>query len=211
MIRTEIVKLTTILATAYRQKLKAGGSGIVILRSDFAQPGIASISKTSGKAIPTENTPADQYPAEAFEEAIALTGGMPYRKRGAAKPTEPEPVPEMPVEEEAAAVVVIDSAEYQLIVDTYTDKNGKLSYALINKDMIRFMHSSSKARKMIAEKASVEEIRMYVVGTKFRNLTHNPNLTDEQVQKMVDLLDEVSPKGVLTEFNEAIRRELSGK
>ena len=178
MIRTEVVNLTTIPATAYRQKLTAGGAGIVILRSDCAQPGIASISKTSGQAIPTANTPADKYPAEAFQEA---------------------------------AEVVIDSKEYQLIVDTYTDKTGKLSYALLNKDMIRFMHSSSRARALIAEKSAVEDVRMYVVGTKFRGLTCNPKLTNEQVQKMVDLLDEVSPKGVLTEFNEAIRKELKSK
>ncbi len=210
MIRTEVVNLTTIPATAYRQKLTAGGAGIVILRSDCAQPGIASISKTSGQAIPTANTPADKYPAEAFQEAIALTGGMPYRKRGAAKPAAPvEAAPETP--EEEAAEVVIDSKEYQLIVDTYTDKTGKLSYALLNKDMIRFMHSSSRARALIAEKSAVEDVRMYVVGTKFRGLTCNPKLTNEQVQKMVDLLDEVSPKGVLTEFNEAIRKELKSK
>ena len=210
MIRTEVVQLTTIQATAYRQKLTSGGAGIVILRSDCAQPGIASISKTSGQAIPTPNTPLDKYPAEAFQEAIALTGGMPYRKRGAAKPAEPDAaLPETP--EEEASDTVIDSVEYQLIVDTYTDKNGKLSYALLNKDMIRFMHASSRARSLISQKASVEDIRMYVVGTKFRGFTHNPRLSDEQIRKMLDLLDEVSPKGVLTEFNESIRKALRTK
>ena len=34
-----------------------GGSGLVIVREDAAQPGIASISKTSGEAIPAANTP----------------------------------------------------------------------------------------------------------------------------------------------------------
>ena len=32
---------------------------------------------------------------------------------------------------------VIDSAEYQKIVDQYTDKNGKLSYELLNRDLIK--------------------------------------------------------------------------
>ena len=51
MVRTELVKLTTISATAYRQKLQAGGAGIVILRGDCKQPGMATISKTSGEPI----------------------------------------------------------------------------------------------------------------------------------------------------------------
>ena len=102
----------------------------------------------------------------------------------------------------------MNSAEYQKIVDAYTDKKGKLSYALLNKDMIKFAHSSSVARSMVEEKASVDDICLYVVGTKFRGITKNRKLSDEQVLKMVDLLDEVSPKGVLTEFKEELRKSL---
>ena len=82
MIRTDTVDLTVIPAVAYRQKLTSGGAGVTILRYDTKQPGIASISKTSGEAIPAANVPADLYPAEAFQEAIRLTAGMPYTKRG---------------------------------------------------------------------------------------------------------------------------------
>ena len=87
MIRTDTVDLTVIKAVAFRQKLMSGGSGITILRYDMDQPGIASISKTSGEPIPTDNTPADVYPAEAFREAIKLTAGMPYKKRGGVRLT----------------------------------------------------------------------------------------------------------------------------
>ena len=76
MIRTAIVHLTTIPAIAYRQKLSSGGSGITVLRYNVQQPGLASISKTTGKAIPTENTSSELYPQEGFEEAIRLTAGM---------------------------------------------------------------------------------------------------------------------------------------
>lgn len=51
MIRTNVVSLSAIKAVAYRQKLMTGGSGIVIIRGDASQPGIASISKTFGEAI----------------------------------------------------------------------------------------------------------------------------------------------------------------
>ena len=82
MIRTSVVQLTTIPAVAYRQKLPAGGSGVTICRDGEKQCGIAAISTRSGKAIPAENCPVELYPAAAFEEAIELTRGLPYKKLG---------------------------------------------------------------------------------------------------------------------------------
>jgi hypothetical protein len=49
MIRTKMVELSTLEATAYRQKLKRGKSGIVIIRYDTAQPGIAVFKKAPTK------------------------------------------------------------------------------------------------------------------------------------------------------------------
>lgn len=206
MIRTKTVELTSIKGIAYRQKLLAGGSGIVILRENTAQPGIASISKTSGEPIPTVNTSKKLYPLEAFKEAIALTAGLPYKKQGIVylkgRDIAEKPDTEEPAEEEA----VVDSAEYAKIVEKYTDKEGRLSYDLLNKDMIKFVHSSSRVRTMVEEGESVENIRLYTVGAKFRSITGNHDLTDAQVLKMVELLDEVSPKGVFKEFNDEIRK-----
>ena len=206
MVRTNVVTLSTIKGVAYRQKLLSGGSGIVILREDSAQPGIASISRKSGEAIPAENNPKNLFPKEAFQEAINLTAGLPYRKHGGIKLKGEEFIEEAPVKEDTIDEVVVDSEDYQKIVEAYTDKNGKLSYELLNKDMIKFAHSSSIVRKMIDNGDSVEEIRLYVVGTKFRNCTGNKNLTDDQVLKIVELLDEVSPKGVFKEFNIELRK-----
>ncbi len=213
MVRTDVVTLSVIEGIAYRQKLPAGGSGIVILREDAAQPGIASISKTTGQAIPSANTPKKLYPQEAFQEAIALTAGLPYKKRGSVQikgaPLAAETAEE--AEEVMEEEAVVDSAEYQKIVDQYTGKDGKLSYALLNRDMIKFAHSSSIVRRMIEAGESIEAIRLYTVGTKFRNITGNKDLTDAQVLKMADLLDEVSPKGVFRELNDEIRRSLKAK
>ena len=207
MYRTNAVKLSVIPALAYRQRLTSGGSGITILRPDAKQPGIASISKTSGEAIPAANTPEKLYPAEAFAEAIALTAGMPYRKQKNIRVTEAmvaEPIGEETEEKD----VVIDSSDYQKIVEHYTDKNGKLSYDLINRDMIKFAHSSSIVREMIAEGEGAANIRGYITGMKFRNITENRDLTDDQVQKISELLDEVSPKGVYKELNSELRKLL---
>ena len=204
MIRTSSVKLTTLPAVAYREKLAKGGSGIVIVRSDATQPGIASISKTSGEPIPSANTSADLYPVEAFKEAMELTAGMPYRKQGKPKPV----LIEVPEEEVPEIEVVVDSSEYQKLVDAYTDKDGRLSYALLNKELIQFAHSSEMVNRMLAAGEDEEAIRLYVVGTKFRNVTGNKDLTDEQVLKMAELLDEVSPKGVFKELNAELRGRL---
>ena len=206
MIRTNVVKLTSIKGIAFRQKLLSGGSGIVIMREDSAQPGIASISKTSGDPILTANTSKKLFPLEAFKEAISLTAGMPYRKQGKVQLKSELPAEEPVTEEQVEEEVVVDSAEYEKIVEKYTDKNGRLSYELLNKDMIKFAHSSSKVRKMVEDGESVEAIRLYAVGTKFRNVAGNPDLTDKQVLKMVELLDEVSPKGVFKEFNDELRK-----
>ncbi|MDO5117680.1 MAG: hypothetical protein Q4D34_04255 [Eggerthellaceae bacterium] len=218
MIRTNSVELNSMPAIAYRRKFPAGGSGIVIVRSDASQPGIASISKTSGEAIIAANTPTDLYPAEAFAEAIALTAGMPYRKQGKPKTPETKTIAETTIDEtDAEAVqaeieaeeVIVDGDDYQKIVDTYTDKTGKLFYDLINKDLIKFAHSSSVVREMLDAGDLEEDILLYAVGTKFRSITGDDKLDDNQVLKIVELLDAVSPKRVFKEFVGEIRSWLS--
>ena len=141
MIRTSTVQLTTISAVAYRQKLVSGGAGITIWGNNVRQPGLASISKTSGEAIPTANTPLEYYPPEAFAEAIKLTAGLPYKNLGKVQmpeglAVEPEEAEDAPAQPEIEAV--IDSAEYQRVVDAYSDKDGRLSYRK-RKGLFRFL------------------------------------------------------------------------
>ena len=208
MIRTDVVNLTVIEAVAFRHKLTAGGSGITILRYDMEQPGIASISKTSGDAIPASNTPTDLYPLAAFKEAIQLTAGMPYKKRGGVrleKKAVKEVAPEAS-EEAAEEEVFIDSNEYQKLVDQYTDKNGKLSYELLNRDLIRFAHTSKVVRSMFEDGAALKKIRTYIVCSKFRTVIGNKKLTEAQVLKMAELLDEVSPKSVFKTLDAELRK-----
>ena len=60
-------------------------------------------------SIPAANTQTDLYPAEAFREAIQLTAGMPYSKRGGVRlekkavvEAAPEPAPEAAAEAQEA-------------------------------------------------------------------------------------------------------------
>jgi hypothetical protein len=89
VIRTRLVELSSLEAVAYRQKLRGGQSGVVILRSDTAQPGLALLNHQSGQPDPAANTPADLYPLEAFQEALELTSGLPYSSRAAQQGPDP--------------------------------------------------------------------------------------------------------------------------
>ena len=205
MIRTNVVELSVIPAVAYRQKLTSGGSGVTILRYGYEQPGIASVSKTTGKAIISDNTPADIYPEEAFAEALALTTGLPYKKQGKVvvdKKTFAE-------EEDKSEEIEINLDDYNKIVEKYMDKTGKLSYELLNKDLIKFANSSKIVREMVDEHKTAGLIRKYIVGVKFRDITGNHDLSDKEIRKIVEMLDNVYPKGVFKELNDKIRKDLS--
>ena len=205
MIRTSVVELTTIPAVAYRQKLPAGGSGITICRYGEKQEGIASISTRTSKAIPAANCPLDKYPPEAFAEAIELTRGLPYKKLGKVTVLKKSFKEAEPKEEEE---IKVDLADYEKLAEKYTDKTGKLSYELINKDLIKLFKSSSVARRLVEEQATPAKISRYVVGTKFRDVTGNKDLTDRQVKLLSDMLDNVYPRGVFRELNDEIRKAL---
>ena len=205
MIRTNVVKLTVIKAVAYRQKLTAGGSGITILRPDETQPGIASISNSTGEPIPAKNTNTKKYPIEAFKEAMELTNGMPFKKQKSVKVTKDMLVEAVEEKKEPEEVAINEDA-YNKILKKYTDKNGKFSYELMNKDFIRFAKSSSVVRDMLAENKTLAAIRNYIVSNKFRNITDNPKLTDKEIKAIVKLLDEIYPKGIFKELDAELRK-----
>ena len=207
MLRTKAVKLTVIPAMAFRVKLP-GGPSITIQRSDYEQPGIASISRTSGEAIPAANVNVKMFPPEAFKEAIEKTSGLPYNRTKEKKQKGIKVTKEMTKEEKEIVEeeILIDSKEYQKIVDKYLDKKGKLSYELINKDFIKFAKSSSVVRNLAAEGATARKLHNYIVVNKLRNITGNQDLSDKQVKRMVELMDETYPKGIFKELDSEIRK-----
>jgi hypothetical protein len=208
VIRTKIVELSTLEAAAYRQRLRDGKSGVVILRYDTSQPGLASVNRRTGTPEPSANTNLDVFPIEAFQEAIELTSGMPYSRRGAVKLSGNQEAvatdEELPEE-----LATVDSAEYEAIVKAYTNKKGELSYELLNKDFIQFAKSSKLVADLVTNRASVDEIRDHVVRVKLESLTGNRELTVAQTKRIVEMLDEVSPRYVFRELNDEIIRMLS--
>jgi hypothetical protein len=226
VIRTRLVELSSLEAVAYRQKLRGGQAGVVILRQDSAQPGLALLNRHSGQADLAAHTPADLFPQEAFEEALELTAGLPYSSRGpvrspaavagaavaeagaeaVATAAAPSPLDEDHTPEELATV---NSADYAAIVKAYTNKKGEISYELLNKALIQAARSNPYVAEMVGRQASLEEIRDHVLKANFEAVTGNRSLSLAEVQSIVELLDEVSPRSVLRDFNEDLRKMLA--
>ncbi|MEB3304236.1 MAG: hypothetical protein VKK99_06545 [Cyanobacteriota bacterium] len=218
VIRTRLVELSSLEAVAYRQKLRGGQVGVVILRQDSAQPGLALLNRQSGSADPAHNTSSDLYPLEAFEEAIELTAGLPYSSRGPVRSPAAvgagtggeAPVPaELGEDASPEAVATVNSADYGAIVKAYTNKKGELSYELLNKALIQAARSNPFVATMVANGASLEEIRDHVVKANFEAVTGNRSLSQVEVTRIVELLDEVSPRSVLRELNDDLRQLLA--
>ena len=217
VIRTRLVELSSLEAVAFRQKLRGGQAGVVILRHDSAQPGLALLNRHSGQADLAAHTPANLFPQEAFQEALELTAGLPYSSRGPvrspaavagagvapAAAATPSPLDE---EHTAEELTTVNSADYAAIVKAYTNKKGEISYELLNKTLIQAARSNPYVAEMVARKATLEEIRDHVVKANFEAVTGNRALGLPEVHRILELLDEVSPRSVLRELNDDLRK-----
>ena len=99
IIRTKAVELSAIPAIAYKQKLASGGAGIKIMRLDTDASAVATVDKRTAEAVYYGVVDESLFPYEAFEEALELTGGLPYSARGKIKfvatdKSEPEDITE---------------------------------------------------------------------------------------------------------------------
>jgi hypothetical protein len=212
----------TVAAAGRKQKGCWLTPGAAILRQDSAQPGLALLNRNSGQADLAANTPAALFPAEAFQEALELTAGLPYSSRGpvrspaavtgaavaeaAATPAAPSPLDE---EHSAEELATVNSADYAAIVKAYTNKKGEISYDLLNKALIQAARSNPYVAEMVGRKATLEEIRDHVVKANFEAVTGNRSLSLAEVHRILELLDEVSPRSVLRDFNEDLRKMLA--
>lgn len=219
VIRAVLVELATLEAVAYRQKRNNGKSGVVIPRYDTPQPGLALLNRHTGEPDIAAHTPPELFPLDAFQEALALTSGMPYARRGRVKlsqstaPEAGEPASGSPEAADAEASAedlgIVCSADYAAIVKAYTNKKGELSYDLLNKALIKAAHSNPFVAEMQAAGASLEEIRDHVVKANFEAVPGNRSLSPVDVQRIVAMLDEVSPRSVLREFSEDLRHRFN--
>jgi hypothetical protein len=221
IVRTPLVELSTLEAVAYRQKLRGGQAGVVILRHDSPQPGLALVDRRTGEPDLSANVPLDRFPREAFVEALELTSGLPYSRRGPVRspltPTAAGTTASAGDDTENAeelgasapeAVATVGSADYAAIVKAYTNRKGEISYELLNKTLIQAANANPYVDRMVREGATLEQIRDHVVKANFEAVSGNRQLSAAEVASIVALLDEVSPRSVLGELNGELRRKL---
>ena len=214
IIRTKAVELTVIPAIAYKQKLASGGAGVKIMRMDSDKSAVYTIDKRTGESVPFGAIDEEVFPAEAFDEAIELTSGLPYSARGNIKITVFEQAPQDAVFEDAPKdqVDMTLSPEYAAIVERYSDEKGKLNYQLMNKDFIQFASKSKVVGDMAANMASQEEILLFIIKSRATLISgKKESLDDESVKLLIETLDEIDPRSAFKELKAYINRILARK
>jgi len=212
MIRTEIVRLKTLDAIAYKVKLPAGGSGITL--ANESGDATFTINKRNGEFLPykLENTFSlgDAGIEAALKEALAATRSLPFGLRGPVKYTEGKIAEE--TQDEAKDVTgdekfVVLSSAYKAILAKYTDKNGKFSYTLMNKDMIQFASKSKIVSDMIAAKIDTEQIVVHIVNNRVSELNRGRSPAEGFICELVEILDDMDTRSAFKELRKWIRAQ----
>ena len=214
IIRTTAVELAAVPAIAYKQKLASGGAGVKIFRLDYDKTAVFTIDKRTGDALPYGKYEEVFFPEEAVLEALELTAGLPYTARGNFRITvfEKEAAKEAEdVEEtEKEKIDMVGSVEYQALTLRYTNEKGKINYTLMNKDFIQFASKSTVVNEMIARMAEVDEILVYIVGSRAAFLAGKKDSPgDDETAALIETLDEIDPRSAFKELKAYIKRSLS--
>jgi len=214
MIRTAAIKLTTIPAMAFKHKLKDGGAGITIITPD--DKALFTINKRDGTCVPHGKADTGVFTEAVINEVLEKTQSLPYRRLGKITkvhvdaPCEETPA-EHEVEDEKCDIAVITSAEYAAFIEKYSDKTGKFSHQLMNKDLIQFAAKSGVVSKKLAEKEKVDLISRYVVRSKAANLARKKDMDDEMLTAFIEVIDSICTRSAFKELNAYLRSRLSRK
>ena len=214
MIRTEAVQMTAIKGLAFKQKLTAGGAGITIVTPD--DKAVFTINKRDGSCVPYSTANSGAFTAAVIDEALELTRGLPYKRLGniskvyADNHCDVSPV-EQELEDDKADIDVVASMEYREFIAQYTDKNGRFSYQLMNKELMQFAARSSVVRKKLAEKEGTDSVIRYIVKSKAADLTRNRGMDDEVLTAFIDTLNSMESRSAFKELTSYLRSKMSRK
>ena len=214
IIRTTAVELAAVPAIAYKQKLSAGGAGIKIFRLDQDVSAVFTVDRRTGEAVAYGKCDTELITDEAIAEALELTSGLPYTARGKLRVTVLEDVADAEdvAETETEKADMVNSAEYEAIVQRYANEKGKLNYSLMNKDFIQFASKSKVVGSMIADKAPVDAILLFIVKSRTALLAgKKDSLGDQDAAALIETLDEIDPRSAFKELTAYIKRLLAKK
>ena len=214
MIRTEAMNLTSIKGLAFRQKLQAGGAGITIITTE--DTAVFTINKRDGACIPYGKVNGDVFVREVVNDALEVTKGLPYKRLGSISKAYSdnhydEGPADIDVGDSKADIDVVASAEYREFIAQYTDKNGRFSYQLMNKELIQFASKSSIVSKKLAEMGRADEIIRYIVRSKAADLARNRGMSEEMLSAFIDTFDSMNTRSAFKELNAYLRGKMSRK
>lgn len=213
IIRTAAVELTSIPAIAYKIKLASGGAGLKLHSLEHNATAVYTIDKRTGDAIAFGSFDEKLFPEEAVQEALDLTMGMPYSKRGKfsiahEKVNEPEEI----AEDQKVPLDMVNSDEYKAIIDRYSDEKGKINYTLMNKDFIKFAAKSKMVLDLVTDGAAEDDILVHIMKNRAGYLANKKDsLTNEEVKALIETLDEIDPRSAFKELKNHLRRMLTKK
>ena len=212
MIRTETVKLSTVVGLAYKQKLAAGGAGLAIITPN--DRAAYTINKRDGSAVPYGTVDGSVFTDAMVNEALELTRGLSFKRLG--KVTKvyedchcDESSAELESEDDKPSIDVLASKEYEGFIMEYTDKNGKFSYQLMNRDLMKFADKSSVVGNMIAGGESDEAIVSYIVRSRAVDLARTKSLEDGFLASFMETFDSMNTRSAFKELNAHIRSKKS--
>ena len=213
IIRTKVVELNEIPAIAYKLKLKSGGSGIKMHRTDKDATAFAEVDKRTGSCV-LDKIDQELFPETAFDEALELLEGLPYSGRGKVQILVSDEVEAEDVctggNDVPTSAQMVESDEFNAIIDRYSDENGKINYALMNKQFMQFAQTSKVVSEMIGKRDSESDIRMFVLKNRAAFLANKKeHLSDEEATALMEALNEISPRSAFKELNLYLRKRLS--
>jgi len=219
IIRTKVVELEAAPVVAYKIKLKAGGSGIKMHRTDQNATIFAEVDKRTGDIIIDGRVDQDVFPYAAFDEAMDQLAGLPYSARGKVKIMVSDDIDEEEVccdsangEALPSAAQMLESPEFKAIIDRFSDENGKLNYALMNKQFMQFAQTSKVVGEMCGRRESEKDIRLFILKNRAAFLANKrEHLSDDEANALMEALDEINPRSAFKELNLYIRRRLGGR
>ena len=214
MIRTEAMRMTSIKGLAFKQKLQAGGAGITVITPE--DKAVFTINKRDGECIPFGKVDGNVFSAAVVNEALELTKGLPYKRMGKITKVYPdvhcdEDSVDLETEDKKTEIDVIASAEYREFIAQYTDKNGKFSYQLMNKELIQFASKSSVVSKKLEEKEDADAIVRYVVNSKAADLARNRGMDEDMLTAFIETFDSMNTRSAFKELKAHLRGKMSRK
>jgi len=198
------------------EQFLARGARVAIVDKD--ENAVFTIDKRTGDAIPYGPYNEALFPDEAVQEAMEHLIGMPYTARGKLKITvfeegddeAGEAGSEDVAENEKEKIDMVGSEEYKALISRYTDEEGKINYAVMNKDFIQFASRSKVVSNMVSDKLRVDDILLYIVKSRAADLSGRKTaLSNNETKALIETLDEINPRSAFKELKAHIKRALA--